>query len=253
MPWTYLVTEQPAEERAALTARVYSHARAPFGARRRGRVEQLALHVRRRAGAPTVLRLHDRNNAATPLAGYEVFVSPPGSKELSRLGRSDSGGRLAVPPDPEGAPVRMTHIRCGSSVVASLPIAVGVEPLLQTPLLDERKRLAAETKVAALREELVDLVARRRILTARIRKRLEDNDLETAERLLDEVNGLPSITQFNGRIDKAEQLYRADDPTAQRRLDRLFTETRTVLGSALDPRETSNLTNEVLQAIDSGG
>lgn len=252
VPWTYLVAEEESDE-AEAAARVYSHARVPFGTRRRGRIEQLALLVRRPEGSSTVLRLHDRNDPEVALAGYEVFASPPGSKALTRLGRSDSAGLIETPPDPAGGPIRMTHIKCGSSVVASLPIAVGVEPRLEIPLLDERKRLAAETKVAALREELVDLVARRRILAARIRKRLEAEDVAAAEELLAEVEGLPGLAQFNQRLGKAEQLYRAKDPAAQRRLDRLFTETRSVLGSALDARETRRLANEVLEARRAGG
>ena len=253
-PWTYLVAS-PTDAESPATARIYSHARTPFGTRRRGRIEQLALVVHTTTDRPTILRLHDRKNVDQPLAGYEVFVSPQGSKDLRRLGRSNAAGEMAISADATGQPlpVLMAHIKVDSSVVASLPIAAGVETRLSVPLLDERQRLAAETKVAALREELVDLVARRRIFATRIRQRLADEDIPSAERLLRQVESLPGMAQFNQRLAHTEQLYRANDPTVQRRLNRLFTETRSVLGSALDARELRRLANEVLEAKRAGG
>ncbi len=255
VPWTYLVVPPTGLEPTHTAAQIYSHARSPFGTRRRGRVEQLALVVHTVPDRPTILRLHDRKHVDQPLSGYEVFVSRigsrgPGTKKLIRLGRSNEAGEIAIPSDAMGVrlPVLMAHIKCGSSVVASLPIGAGVAPRLAVPLLDERHRLAAETKVAALREELVDLVARRRIFATRIRGRLQNEDIATAEKLLRQVESLPGLSQFNQRLARTEQLYRAKDPIVQRRLDRLFTETRSVLGSALDAREIRRLANEVLEA-----
>jgi hypothetical protein len=84
--WTYLAVDSPGEDKNLVTATVYSHARSPFGARRRGRVEQLALAVKPR-GEVTQLRLHSGADANMSLAGFEVHRQNVGEKDTKLIGK----------------------------------------------------------------------------------------------------------------------------------------------------------------------
>lgn len=246
-PWTYLEIVPSSDDDVAsqASAKIRSHRKTPFGTRRRGRIEQLALTVKRPVDLGITLRLHAQNDPAKPLVGYEVFTSTPTDTTLTRIGRTDWSGKLTIPPSPG---VLLTHVRCGASVVASLPLVTGVDALIEVPLLDESARLMAEAKANALREELVDLVAVRRILAARIKAAIQSDDLDEASTLLEEYEELPGMVQFTRRLDSAEQLYRADHPIAQRRLERVFSETRSVLASSLSPVEARELRQAVSDA-----
>lgn len=239
-------SEEPSSNKSTV-ADVYSHIRMPFGSRRRGRVEQLAIAVQHDPTLPTQLQLYAQQDESIPLEGYEVFIGKPGQgTDLTRLGRTDQTGSIVIP---QSEDVLMAHVKSGSTVVASLPVAPGVNPLLRAPLLDERQRLAAESKLSAMREQLIDLVAQRQILQSRIRRRIDAEDLETAEKLLRKLESLPGQAQFSQQLEQAEQFYRADHPLVQRRLDRMFTQTRAVLGSSLDARETRKIAAEVNSAL----
>ncbi|MGL4514851.1 MAG: hypothetical protein ACRCT8_17320 [Lacipirellulaceae bacterium] len=250
--WTYLVIEPSAEGAKAKPsdlpiARVYSHKRSPFGVRRLGRVEHWAFVVATDASRGTSLRLHDYTNRATALAGYAVLWGEPDDPKPVTLGRTGTDGRFTLP---AAESLRFATVRVGETVVARLPIAPGVESEIEVPLLDERPRLAAEAKITLLREELIDLVARRKILATRVRTKLLNNELEVAERLLRELEGLPARSQFNQRIDAAQRIYRATNPVLQRRLDRIFVEIQTTLAKALDTRDITDLNAELRRARD---
>ena len=260
LAWTYLKIPEDGEKFSDepvrpgyQRAKVYSHVRLPFGTRRRGRIQQLAISVLSDPEVPTELQLYAQQDESIPLEGFEVFIGKPGQgKDLTRLGRTNQFGSITIPKSNE---VLMAHVKSGSTVVASLPVAPGVNPVLRTPLLDERQRLAAESKLSAMRERLIDVVAQRQILISRIRRRLSDEDLETAETLLQELESLPGQAQFSRELKSAEQKYKADNALVQRRLDRIFSQTRAVLGAALDAREIRLVSNEVMdaRAANSGG
>jgi hypothetical protein len=255
-PWTYLVVEAPNDRAdgasndlaptSALRAKVYSHKRRPFGARRSGSVELLAIVAESDPSRPTTLMLHDQANRATPLSGYAVLLGAPDDRQPAKLGRTDIDGRIELPPS-DG--MQMATVRVGEQVVARLPIAPGVEREVAVPLLDERQRLAAEAKIALLRDELMDLVARRTILSLRVAMKLDEADgVDDAERLLRELEELPGRAQFNQKIESAERLYSADHPVLQRRIERQFDGLRSVLGNRLSPRELIELNAKVRAA-----
>lgn len=240
--WTYLLSEGPTDQAEGSTAtpgaRIVSHTRRPFGIRASGRVEYLAITAPSQGSTPTVLRLHAQGDDATPLPGYEVLIGKPGSADLRPMGFSNEDGRVTLPADPG---VIMAHIKCGTLVVASLPVAGGRIGEIAIPLVDERSRLRAELEVTSLREELIDTVARRKILGERIRRLVAADQIDTAKRLLGQIEELPGRTQFTRRLDAAQRGAKTTHPLAQARLDRLFDKTKAVLNSALDPRETRDL------------
>lgn len=237
-PWTYLVAEPPEGAGSPSGAGVLSHTRRPFSVARRGRVERFALVSPSVPGRPATLLLHALDDPDAPLPGYEVLWGEVGSTDLRRLGYSDEAGAVALP---EAEGVVMVHVRCGALVVASLPVAPGVAEEFVVPLIDERSRLRADVELTSLRELLIDTVARRKILAARLRRLIEAERLDAADELLTELDDLPGRTYFVRELDKAERAFKADHPIAQQRLDALFKKTRAILGGALDEREVRDL------------
>jgi hypothetical protein len=243
VPWTYL--EAVSIDGPKLVGLVHSGTRMPFGARRQGRVEQVALAVRSDPGE-TQLRLESRSNKGKPLAGYEVYAQKPGGEETTRIGASDNSGRITVRPGPHA--VQKLFIKNGGQLLAKLPIVPGVEPEIKVPLPDDDMRLEAEARLAAMREELIDVVARRNILMARVRNKIEQKDFAAAQELIHAIDQLPGRSQFNLTLTTASRLLRSDDPQIQRRIDQLFEATQVVLGQYLDSRPVSELHAELRAA-----
>jgi hypothetical protein len=237
VPWTYIeITESNAE---TIAGNLYSGSRRPLGGRRRGRVETLAAALR---GDPqdTIVRLRSRTNAEKPLAGYDIFAQNVGEKSTTPLGSSGPDGRIRVPPG--DTRIQTLFIKHGGQLLARLPIVPGALRAVDIPLPDDDMRLAAESHLAAVREDLVDLVARRNILMSRARQKIEQRDFESAKKLLRTLDELPSRSEFNLKVTSAARRLR------QRRIDQLFEATQTALAQHLDTRPISQLHDELREA-----
>ena len=112
---------------------------------------------------------------------------------------------------------------------------------------------ANEARLAAVREDLIDVVARRNILMARARAKISKKDFNTAQELLRALDDLPARPQFNPILDMAQQTLRSDDPQMQRRIDALFQTTKTLLTQYLDLGPINELKEELRVAQAKGG
>lgn len=242
--WTYLIANQPVEGEP-FSAEVISHTRRPFGSRPSAMLQQLALVTPVNPQLTTVIKLTSIEDPTVPLPGYEVELAQPGEEVRESLAFSDEKGEVALP---HKSGVWMAHIKCGNLTVASVPVAPGVDTVIEAPLVDERSRLRAELEVTSLREELVDTVARRKILGQRIRNYVEDERPDAAASLLDEMDDLRGRTQFTRDLSVIERGASADHPVAQQRIDQLFEKMRSLINSALDPRESRDLSQLVSRA-----
>lgn len=242
VPWTYFLLTEPGDP---ATADVYSHTRRPLGARRRGRVEYLAVRVPQSREA-TTLRLHAREDASRPLIGYQVFVQDGPEAEREPIGATDAQGTIPIAPGEW--PIQLAYVKCGGQVVAKLPVAPGAEQRLDVPLLDETPRLNVEAKLGLLREELIDVVARRQILIARIDGAIDQGDLDKAVRLQRELEQLPGMRQFRSRIRSQRQSVRTDNPSVQQRIDQMFADTERVLNAFLGQREITEVQMRIADA-----
>ncbi|QDT69102.1 hypothetical protein MalM25_20300 [Planctomycetes bacterium MalM25] len=242
--WTYLIAN-PIEEGAEPNATIVSHTRRPFGSRPSARIEQLALATPVNPQIHTKLVLHALDEPETPLPGYEVLLAKQGSELREPLGFTDVRGEFTLP---QRAGVWIAHVKCGTLTVASIPVAPGVDERIVAPLVDERSRLRAELEVTSLREELVDTVARRKILGERIKRLCEETNPTAATRLLNEMDELRGRTQFTRDLGVIERSVEAAHPVAKKRLTQLFDKTRTLLNTALDPREARELSRLIDRA-----
>ena len=248
VPWTYIETAPPSED-GVLAGQIHSGTRRPFGVRRRGRIEQVAIALRSDP-ANTAVRLHSRTDPNKPLVDYDVFTKNTSESTTAPLGSSDTSGRIIVPPGKSR--VQLLYVKHGGALLARFPIVPGAQPQVDVPLPDDDIRLQAEARLAALREELVDVVARRNILMSRVKQDIEDRDFDDAQTLLVALDQLPGRSQFNQQLSREARLHRSDDPQIQQRIDRLIATTQVVLSQYLDTRQVSDLHDE-LRAAKSGG
>ena len=248
VPWTYVVAE--GERGNRIVGRVFSHTKRPFGVRRRGRVEQVAI-VQRFDPTPVILEVHDRAQPETHLAGYKVFAQDIDGSPLTLVGVTNPRGRLSVPPG--ATRVRMVVLKNGGQLLAKLPVVPGLQPVLEIPLPNDDPRLRAEAALTALRESLIDVIARRSLLMSQAERDLGDRKTEEAEERLRQLDELPGRAHFNRELSKLEQLHKANDRQIQARIDKLFRDTRGLLGRFLDVREVTELRNQLTEAQKQSG
>jgi len=241
--WTYLAVEEvtPAETNCQL----FTGLRAPLSSRRRGRTEQLALAVVRQK-ASTELTLQSRTDPYPVLAGYDVYAHPPDSKVTTLLGRSDRHGRLIIPPGEHL--LRVLVVKHGGAILARLPIVPGAEPELLARIADDDQRLAVEGIITGLQEELVDLVTRREVLLARARARIKQGKFDEAAELIDQLNRLPSGSDFARALANARKAISSDDPAMQHKIEMLFGDTRKLVDKHLSPDAIEAVWQELRRA-----
>ncbi|MCC7476355.1 MAG: hypothetical protein IT425_13250 [Pirellulales bacterium] len=240
IPWTYL--EAVAEKDKPLAFRVMSGNRQPLAGRKQGRIEQLAIALRADPAA-TTLYFHSRRNKEKPLVGYEVLEQRLAGETAPRVGISDPAGEVAVMPG--GSRVEMLLVKHGGQLLARVPVVPGAQRRIEVPLPDDDARLTAESKLAAVREDLIDLVARRNILIARTKQKIEKKDYAAAQQLLRKLDDLPGWSQFDSGLASSSRLIRSDDPQVQRRIEKLFKATQALGAKYLDMTPINDLHNEL--------
>lgn len=249
LEWTFLGVDQVND--AELTCTLYSGLRSPLSGRRRGRVEQLAL-LTRPPGGTTRLQLSSRpapnqSESGRPLAGYAIYAHPAGSPETTLLGRTDGLGELVIPADSK--PVRVLLVKHGGEPLARLPIMPGLEPSAQVIVADDDQRLAAEGMVTGLQENFVELVANRAVLMLRIRTRIREGKLDEAKALMEELRKLGRQDDLSLMIDLRKRTAASPDPRMQRKIDRLFEDTREIVNHFLNQSEINRLESELAAAL----
>ncbi len=242
--WTFCTVEQITPRR--LHCRLETGFRSPLSGRRRGRTQQLALAVippRR----PSTLTLVSRSEPKQLLAGYEVYARPPDGKTAVLLGRTDREGRIRVPPGE--SPLRVLLARNGSELLARLPMVPGLQPVCIAEIPNDDRRLEAEGLVSGLRQELVDLVARREVLFARTRARVKAGKFDEAEELIGELLRLEKSERvLVSTVALERRSTRAEDPGVQRKIDALFGDTQKLLRKHIRPGEIEQLRQELRSA-----
>jgi hypothetical protein len=224
---------------AIVPCRVHSGLRSPLSARRRGRTEQLAVAVNPPRAA-TRLELYSAFEADYPLAGYQVYAQSPDSAATTLLGLTDNRGAVQVPPADEH-PLRLLIIKNGDEPVAKLPVLAGWEPSLRALVTNDEQRLRVEGFITGLQERAVDTVARRELLLARVRLRLQAGRVPDADALFERVKALPTLTEFQQELQAFERTVQTNDPRLRRKIDKLLTDTRQVLEKHLAEKPVSEV------------
>ena len=245
IPWTYLTLGELKEN--GWHAAVHTGTRSPFGARRRGRVEHLALAIRQPNG-PTQIRFHARHDKKQALTGYEVFRREPSATDTQPIGLTNTNGSVEIAPG-EGT-VSLLFLRSEGQLLAKVPVVPGAKALVEVPIADDTARLRAQASLTSLTERLIDTVAQRNILIARVRDRISSGNLTEAQKLFTALDDLPGRSKFNQAIKSAEnrKLNHSDDPKVQARIEKLFADTRKLLGRFLNTKQISEVQGELTAA-----
>ena len=249
LDWTFLTVQDV--NGSELGAHLHSGLRSPLSGRRRGRVEQLALFTRP-PGGDTELQLKSRAlpgkpGSSRPLPGYEIYSHPADSPKTTLLGLTDGRGELTVPAD--AGPVRVLLVKHGGETMARLPIMPGLAPAMQAEVPDDDARLAAEGQVTGLQENLVELVANRAVLMFRVRARIKDGKLDEAKRLMEELRKLGRQDELSLLIDLRKRASVSEDQRMQKKIDRLFEDTREIVNKFLNQADVDKLETELERAL----
>ena len=244
LPWTYVTVEKPSQEH--WLGKIDSGMRAPFGAGRQGRIEVMALAIKNPLPA-TQVRFHATQDESEALVGFEIWQRGQGDSESKLLGYTDELGSILVQ-RPQGAPVLTLFVRSDTQLLAKVPVLPGASREVKIPLVDDRARILAQAEINTLRENLIDIMARRNILMARIRKHLGDSQIDEAKSLLADLNELPTRVDFENLLSLAERnpRHRSENPRVQLKIDGLFAEMRSLLGRFLNVSEITQIESEVL-------
>ena len=246
--YTVLLTES-VDAKGTLACEAHSGYRQAFKTRRSSRTQQLAL-VGRNTGRTTTLRAHERSDETANLVGYDVYAREPGSEKSSFVGRTDWKGELVIPVG--STPVRILFIKSGNRVLAKLPVVPGLQGRIDVALRNDDARLEAEGFLLGVQESLVDLVARREILSIRIRGMIEKGRYDDAEPLLSELRRLPNREDFENLVTNRKQLLSTGDDQVQVKIDKLFNDTRELFTKFLDPHRVQELQEQLRTARENG-
>ncbi len=211
-----------------------------------GARSNLALAVRPpRSG--TRLELFSAYETDYPLAGYHVHAQGPFSAATTPLGLTDNRGGIQIPPA-DDHPLRLMIIKNGDEPVARLPVLVGWEPSLKALVTNDEQRLRVEGFITGLQERAVDTVARRELLLARIRVRLQSGRVDEADALFQRVKALPALSDFLGELQRFERTAQTNDQRLKRKIDKLFADTRQVLEKHLAEKPVNDIAAQLAAA-----
>jgi hypothetical protein len=208
-----------------------------------GRTERLALRVRPNERG-TRLVLKSRGNPPGELVDYEVLTRPPQDKAApTPLAETDLQGAVQLPLADQ--PLQLVYVRHGAQTLARVPIVPGLVPEQTITLNNDDLRLLAESYYLAVQNNLMDLVARREVLAARIRLRIENKDLTGAQTMLSELRSLASRADLLRQVESQQSDYASTEKAVQAKVDKMFGELRKLLAKHLDPKLIDQIAAEL--------
>ncbi|MEO6809639.1 MAG: hypothetical protein ABI353_11060 [Isosphaeraceae bacterium] len=192
------------------------------------------------ANVPTRLRFMVAGAERTPAAGYTLTARRVPDAPPREVGTTDRDGRITLP----------AGFADGLVVVRLL--AANIEPLIEFPLMpgeliDEKtyviegtksKAVAFETRLYALRDDVLDQIARRRRIEARMKARAEGDAWDEVALLLDQFRTLPSREAMQKALqtveDEARHQQDPKTPILTKAAQALLADTRSMIEGYLD-------------------
>jgi hypothetical protein len=239
--WTYLTVTS--RDGVMLFCDIHSATRrAPLGGRSSKRTEKLALVVRPQS-TTTRLVLESRDKPPLRLPGYQILSKYPGAEETTDLGKTDWQGSMVI--ERGSYPLQILYVRSGSRSLARLPVVAGFFPELTAAMYNDSVRRRAEGIMRGLETEFMIVVAKRELLATRIRMRLTKGDLPNAEKLFRELRDLPTMDEFQAKIDSQERSLTTDDSREQAKIELMFNQLRKLVTEHLNRDVVGPLRTEI--------
>lgn len=250
--WAYLI----ATEKDGPNVKMDYYTGRPGGlqGRKNKRTHKMAM-LMKPAYDSTRLRLHVKDRPDLPLIGYELYERTLKAKTMTFIGRTDWNGRLKV--EKADNPMRLLYVKNGGAVLARLPLVPGLTETATADLVGDDLRLQAEAYVRGAQNAIVDLVAIRKLLGARIRLRLRKGQMKEAEELLLALREQPTNEELANDMDK-KQGYFLDEignrnVGQRRKVDDMFKTTREMLSKQINPAMMRDLEGDFADAKANGG
>ncbi len=220
--WTYLIPTESKTTSSPFTARIETGLSGTVLPEYHPTRLRLALGVSPSQDSTKVKLVAE--GSAAPLEGYEVAAQEPEvagkAGAVLSLGRSGPDGIVVVPPSLKA--VRTLLIRHGDEVLARLPLVPGLAEEITISLADDQPRLAVESALSRIQDDLVDLVARREVLASRIKAAAAAGNTAAADKLKEQLRNLPSVDLLLAELGKQQQSAEAlEGPARQKMLQRL--------------------------------
>ncbi|MEM0925330.1 MAG: hypothetical protein AAGJ83_04780 [Planctomycetota bacterium] len=251
LDWAFLIATERAEAKVEMD--YYSGMPGGLQGRKNKRTFKMA-RMQRPKFESTLLRLHAKGRDDIPLIGYELYEKELKSKKMTFVGRTDWNGRLQV--EKSDQPMRLLYVKNGGAVLARLPMVPGLTTIEVADMSGDDLRLEAESYVRGVQNAIIDLVAIRKLLAARIRLRLKKGQMEEAENLLNALMEQPTNEQLSNDMGKKQAMFVKEigrNANQRRKVDLMFKETREMLGKQINPTIIRELEADLRRARENGG
>jgi hypothetical protein len=213
IPWTYLRVESVEGEVARCA--IITGLRAPFH-QRLVQPNSLAAVGIKPGHSPLRLRFVTFKDNA-PGAGYTLTARPVPTGITREVGMTDRGGRIVLKPGFADGLVVLRLMAGNIEPVREFPVMPGERSEEQTIPFDPKSQsVALEAEVDSMRDEVVDLIALRARLEARMKARLEGEDWEGLQEALKEVSRLTPRDEYAKKL--ADLKERATKEQAEQKI-----------------------------------
>jgi hypothetical protein len=158
------------------------------------------------SSTPTRLRFIFKGDRQ-PAVGFRLIARtiPPGVKPLE-LGMTDREGRIVLAPGFSSGLVSLRLMAGNDEPMLDVPAMPGETPEERTIVFEPRPlTLALEARLDALRDAIIDVVAVRSRLEARMKARLDGEDWAGLDEAIKEFRKLPSRELFDSRLNKIRE------------------------------------------------
>jgi len=231
IPWTVLLVDSVQQSRVECS--LETGIRNPLTTRRRGRTEQIAI-LPRLEEKPTRLLIQPRTQTDTDdslrqfTARYGIFERTPDNEKGVLLGESNVRGEFIVPYSPD-SPIRRLLVREGDMLVAKLPLIQGWKTNALISVPDDEIRIAAESALMGIQEEVIDQITLRMILRARIEKYEASGNKAGLDKAKMELDRTKTRQQFLTQLDQERRKHHSPDAIVRQRLEKMFETTQKII------------------------
>lgn len=155
------------------------------------------------SSSPTRLRFLLKGDRL-PAAGYRLTCRPiPPGPRPTELGMTDREGRIVLAPGFAEGLVSLRLIAGNEEPMLDIPVMPGESPEERTIVFEPRPlTLALEAKLDALRDTIIDLVAARSRIEARMKARLDGEDWAGLDEAIQEFRKLTPRERIEARLDR---------------------------------------------------
>ena len=224
----------------------YTMLRNPLAARRNTAQQKYGLLVRPTSNS-SLLKITAMGRDDYTLQGYNVFAKSPkiDLDDLSdtptiRIGQTDWRGGIEIDQDLFAGQGKtklvIIYIKNGQRVLARLPIVPGYRPIETASLPNDDYRLQFEAFFVGLQNSVLDYTIQRKVYEIRIKHHVEKNEEKDARELLAELKKVPGLEDLD-QILATKEAGLQDNPlidsTIRPQIDRMFKQTRELIGEFL--------------------